>query len=135
MRITQRQVAIGLQVMILIGLVGLAIYQIVAGSPLFATVMNIIGVIVTGALLGAYLRQWRYAPQLILIISIVFSSLVPPPPLFGIDTVLSLLIPPVTALILGTPAWVAFSAIATLALFAARSSADIPSNPPFYILY
>jgi anti-anti-sigma regulatory factor len=135
MRITQRQVAIGMQVMILIGLVGIAIYQIVAGSPPFAIVMNILGVVLTAALFGAYLRRWRYAPPVIMLLSITLSSLVPPLPLFSLDAVFSILIPPVTALILGSPAWVVVSAAATALLFVARSGGVVPISPPFFIIY
>jgi anti-anti-sigma regulatory factor len=135
MRITQRQVAIGMQVMILIGLVGIAIYQIVAGSPPFAIAMNILGVLLTAALFGAYLRRWRYAPPVIMLLSITLSSFVPPLPLFSLDAVFSILIPPVTALILGSPAWVLASAAATALLFVARSGGVVPISPPFFIIY
>lgn len=134
MRITQRQVALGMQIMVLIGLVGIAIYQIVAGSPPFAIAANILGVLLAAGLFVAYLRGWRYAAAAIMLLSIVLSSFVPPLPLFSLDAVLSLLIPPVTALILGTPAWVLGSAIATAVLFAARSGGDIPAGPPFIII-
>jgi anti-anti-sigma regulatory factor len=134
MRITERQVALGMQIMILIGLIGIAIFQIVAGSPPFAIAANILGVFLAAALFFAYLRHWRYAAPAIMILSIVLSSFVPPLPLFSLDAVLSLLIPPVTALILGTPAWVLGSAIATAALFVARSGGNVPSSPPFIII-
>lgn len=134
MRITQRQVALGMQIMILIGLVGIAIYQVISGSPPFAIAANILGVFLAAALFVAYLRGWRYAAPAIMILSIVLSSFVPPLPLFSLDAVLSLLIPPVTALILGTPAWVLGSAIATAVLFVARSGGDVPAGPPFIII-
>ncbi|MDQ2995880.1 MAG: anti-anti-sigma factor, partial [Chloroflexota bacterium] len=123
-----------MQIMILIGLVGIAIYQVAVGSPIFAIIMNIVGVIVTLVLFVAYLHNWRYAAPAILVVSIIFASFVPPLPLFSLDAVLSLLIPPVTALILGTPAWVLVSAIATAALFVARSGGNIPASPPFIII-
>jgi anti-anti-sigma regulatory factor len=135
MRITQRQVAIGMQSMVLIGLVGIAIFQIIAGSPLFAIAANILGVALTAALLGAYLRGWRYAAPAIMLLSILLSAFVPPLPLFSLDAVFSLLIPPVTALILGSPAWVLGSAVATALLFAARSDGAVPASPPFVIIY
>jgi len=135
MRIRQRQVAIGMQIMILIGLIGIAIYQILAGSPIFAIAANILGVVLTAALLGAYLRGWRYAPPAIMLLSILLSSFVPPLPLFNLDAVFSLLIPPVTALILGSAAWVLGSAIVTALLFAARSGNEIPAGPPFLIIF
>jgi rsbT co-antagonist protein RsbR len=134
MRITQRQVALGMQIMILIGLVGIAIYQVGSGSPPFAIGANILGVFLAAALFGAYLRGWRYAAPAIMLLSILLSSFVPPLPLFSLDAVLSLLIPPVTALILGTPAWVLISAVATAVLFAVRSGGDIPAGPPFIII-
>jgi anti-anti-sigma regulatory factor len=134
MRITQRQVALGMQIMVLIGLVGIAFFQIVSGSPPFAIIANILGVVLTAALFMAYLRGWRYAAQVIMLLSIVLSSFVPPLPLFSLDAVLSLLIPPVTALILGTPAWVLGSAIATAMLFVARSGGAVLVGPPFIII-
>src|SRR6185503_4871916 len=134
MRITQRQVAIGMQIMVLIGLVGIGISQVVTGSPPFAIIANILGVLLTAALFGAYLRGWRYVAPAIMLLSIVLASFVPPLPLFRLDAVLSLLIPPVTALILGTPAWVLGSAIATAVLFVARSGGDVPASPPFIII-
>jgi rsbT co-antagonist protein RsbR len=135
MRITQRQVALGMQVMILIGLTGIAIFQIVAGSPIFAIAANILGVALTVALFVAYLRGWRYAAPAIMLLSILLSAFVPPLPLFSLDAVFSLLIPPVTALILGSPAWVLGSAVATALLFAARSDGAVPTSPPFIIIY
>ena len=74
MRITQRQVALGMQIMILIGLVGIAIYQIVAGSPPFAIAANILGVLLAAALFVAYLRGWRYAASAIMLLSILLRS-------------------------------------------------------------
>src|SRR3954452_7041567 len=120
MRITQRLVALGIQISILIGLVGIAFYQVISGSPPFAIAANILGVFLTAALYIAYLRSWRYTAPAIMLLSILLSSFVPPLPLFSLDAVLSLLIPPVTALILGTPAWVLGSALATTVLFVAR---------------
>jgi anti-anti-sigma regulatory factor len=69
-----------------------------------------------------------------MLLSIVLSAFVPPLPLYSLDAVLSLLIPPVTALILGTPAWVLISAVATAVLFVARSGGGIPASPPFIII-
>jgi anti-anti-sigma regulatory factor len=123
-----------MQIMILIGLVGIAFYQVISGSPAFAIVVNILGVFFTAALLVAYLREWPYAAPAIMLLSIVLSSFVPPLPLFGLDAVFSLLIPPVTALILGTPAWVVGSALATAVLFVVRSGGDVPASPPFIII-
>jgi len=43
LRITQRHVAIGMQIMVLIGLVGIAIFQVIAGNPPVAIIANIWG--------------------------------------------------------------------------------------------
>ena len=80
MRITQRQVALGMQIMIMIGLVGIAFYQVISGSPPFAIATNILGVFLAAALYVAYLRSWRYAAPAIMLLSIVLSSFVPPLP-------------------------------------------------------
>lgn len=124
-----------MQSMILVGLIGIAIFQIIAGSPVFAIAANILGVVLTAALFGAYLRGWRYAAPAIMLLSILLSAFVPPLPLFSLDAVFSLLIPPVTALILGSPAWVLGSAVATALLFVARSGGVVPPSPPFMIIY
>ncbi|HNP69608.1 MAG TPA: STAS domain-containing protein [Kouleothrix sp.] len=136
MRITQRQVGIGTQAMVVVGLVLLGIYQIAAGSPAFAVTMNLIGIVIAALLLYVYVRGWRYAPLAIVISSALLSGLVPPPPLFSIATIFSLIVPPVTALILGRPAWVLACALATPAIFVLRSGITaLPGDPPLYILY
>ena len=122
--------------MVVVGLTLLGIYQIIAGSPAFAIAMNLLGMLIAAALLVLYLRGWRHAPLVIVISSALLSGLVPPPPLFSLATVLSLIVPPVTALILGRPGWVLASALTTLALFVLRTgAAALPPDPPLYILY
>ena len=46
--------------LLLIGLIGIAIFQIVSGSPPFAIIANIVGVLLAAALFVAYLRRWRW---------------------------------------------------------------------------
>lgn len=136
MRITQRHVGIGTQVMVVVGLTLLGLYQIIAGSPAFAIAMNLVGIAIAIVLLAMYIRRWRHAPLLIVITSALLSGLVPPPPLFSLTAVLSLIVPPVTALILGRTRWVLASALATLAIFILRTGITaLPTDPPLYILY
>jgi anti-anti-sigma regulatory factor len=136
MHITQRQVALGLQIVLLVGLALITVSQMAFGTPLAELAVNLASSIGAGVLFYLYWRGWRYAPHALMIASTVISTLVPPPPLFGVDTMLSLLIPPVTALILGGPAWIVGTALVSFAIGVARSgAADLPPLPPFYILY
>lgn len=119
----------------IVGLVALTIYQLVAGSPAISIILNAAGVLGAAALLYTYVRGWRYARAAIVVASVLLSGFVPPPPLFALDTALSLLIPPVTALILGAPAWVIASAVGAFAIFVLRSDPQaIASEASFYIL-
>lgn len=136
MRITQRQVAIGLQSMFVVSLVLIMLFQIGLGSPGVALVLNALAIVTASVVLAALLRGWRYAPLAIVISSALFSGSVPPMPVFSVGALLSLLIPPLAALIFGRPAWVWLSALATLAIFIFRTGlAGLPDAPAFYILY
>lgn len=135
MRISQRQVIIGMQAMMIAGLLMLTIYQFIAASPAISIFLNAVGALGAAALLYTYVRGWRYARPAIILVSVLLSGFVPPPPLFTLDTVLSLFIPPVTALMLGAPAWVVLSAVGAFAIFVLRSDPQtIASVPSFYIL-
>jgi rsbT co-antagonist protein RsbR len=136
MHVTQRQVALGLQIVLLVGLALITISQLMFGTSPAELAVNLASGVGAGLLLYLYWRGWRYAPHALMIASTVISTLVPPPPLFAADTLLSLLIPPVTALILGGPAWIVGMALVSFAIAVARSgAADLPALPPFYILY
>lgn len=65
MRITQRQVALGMQIMVLIGLAGIAIYQVVAGGPLFAIIANIAGVSMIDSIVARGLLNTAQALRLL----------------------------------------------------------------------
>jgi anti-anti-sigma regulatory factor len=117
-------------------LVLITISQLLTGSPAAALAINFVGIAAAILLLYLSRRGWPYVPYVLMLQSILLSVLVPPPPLFDVNTSLSLLIPPVTALILGGPLWIVLSAVATWLLALARSGVDsLPSLPPFYILY
>lgn len=134
MRVTQRQVALGMQAMVIAGLIVLAAYQISAGSPSSAIVLNIAGILITVVLLLAYLRGWPYVTIAIIVMSTLLSGILPPQPVFSIATILSLFVPPLTALILGGPLWVVASAAGVFLIFVLRSDPQaIIGDPPFYI--
>lgn len=135
MRISQRQVIIGMQAMMIAGLFLLTIYQLIATSPAISIFLNALGTLGAAALLFSYVRGWHYARPAIILVSVLLSGFVPPPPLFTLNTALSLLIPPVTALILGAPKWVVISAVGAFAIFVLRSDPQtIAGEPSFYIL-
>ena len=69
MHITQRQVTLGLQILLLIGLVLITISQIAAGTPPIALLINLAGILTVGALIAAYLRGWAYAPKVLVVMA------------------------------------------------------------------
>jgi rsbT co-antagonist protein RsbR len=136
MHVTQRQVALGLQISLLVGLALITLSQLASGTALADLVVNLASMAGAGVFLYLFYQGWRYAPAALMIASSVISALVPPLPIFEVNTVLSLIIPPVTALILGGPVWIVGTALAAFAIAVARSGVDaLPSLPPFYILY
>jgi rsbT co-antagonist protein RsbR len=121
MRITQRQVAIGMQSLLLAGTLAILIYQLITGPDLSTIVTTVIGLMIGGVVLFLFWRDWKYAPYVMIITGVVLSGLIPPDDTLTRETVLSLLIPPVIALILGRPIWIIGSAIGTLLILFIRS--------------
>jgi anti-anti-sigma regulatory factor len=136
MRIAQRQVALALQVLIVIGVVFVLIYQIDNGAPQRDLLATFAGILLSGTVLFLYWRGWKYALHAFVIISSILPALIPPNFKLSRETLLSLLLAPVVALILGRPLLVPISAIVALAvLFIRASGQDIDLNPPIAILY
>jgi anti-anti-sigma regulatory factor len=131
MRITQRQAAIGLQILLLAGTLAILIFQIITGDDLSAIITSAIGFAIGSTVLFFYWRGWKYAPYVVIVTGVVLSALIPPDATLTRETVLSFLIPPIIALILGRPALILASAIGTPLLLYIRSQgqgwdADIP---------
>ena len=58
MRITQRQVAIGMQTLLLAGTLAILIFQIITGDDLIPIITTIIGLAVGGTVLFLFWRGW-----------------------------------------------------------------------------
>ncbi len=78
--------------------------------------------ITDAALLAAYLRGWRYVPNVLVITGVFISAFVTEIVPFsdGVGLPLSLLIPTALALALTNPAWVMVSASLTVAIYIGR---------------
>lgn len=78
--------------------------------------------IMDAALLAAYLRGWRYVPNVLVITAVFISAFVTEIVPFsnGVGLPLSLLIPAALALALTSPAWVMVSASLTVAIYIGR---------------
>ncbi len=136
MRITQRQVVIGLQFVMLVGLILILLYQIMSGTAVERVLITAAGALTVGIVLLLYWWGWRYAHSALLVISVIVPALVPPDPRLNRETVLSLLIPPIFALIMGRPLWVLLVAVATpLVLVARAGGTDLDLGAPVVVLY
>jgi anti-anti-sigma regulatory factor len=136
MRITQRQAVLGLQTLLLIGTLLILLAQIAAGAPLRETIPTAVGFLSGSGVLYLYWRGWRYASHTIVLVGILISGLIPPDARITRETVLSLLIPPVIAMILGRPSWVVVSALATPIVLLIRTGGEgLDAGPPVVILY
>lgn len=136
MHITQRQVTLGLQILLLVGLVLITISQIVTGTPSGDLLINFASILSVAVLFAAYLRGWAYAPKGLIVMGAILAALTPPAPMFGVNSVQSLLIPPTTALLLAGPAWIVGSAAGAFAIAALRPGDQaLPDQPAFYIIY
>src|SRR5436190_6295025 len=113
MRITQRQVAIGMQALLLAGTLAILMFQIITGDDLIPIITTVAGLAVGGTVLFLFWRGWKYAQYVMIITGVVLSGLIPPDATWTRETVLSFLIPPVIALLLGRPSWILASAIGT----------------------
>lgn len=94
--------------------------------------------ITDAALLAAYLRGWRYVPEVLVITAVFIAAFVTEivPLSNGADLPLSLLIPTVLALALTSPAWVMVSASLTVALYLGRVlAAGLTLNIFYPIVY
>ncbi|GAB4209196.1 MAG: STAS domain-containing protein [Roseiflexaceae bacterium] len=137
MRITQRQVVLGLQTLMLVGVVVIFVILLFTGGTLDQLIRCLIGSILGAVILWLTWKRWRFADQLLLLGSIGLSAFIPPDPWFNRDTLLSLLIPAIFGLIIGRPRWVLIGPFASLGLILLRNSGSHPLdfNAPTLVLF
>lgn len=136
MLVTQRQAALGIQALLLIGLLPPTIVGASLGARPITIALNCVliglGLLVTYGLW----RDWPAAYPALVILSIANSVIAPPIVRLSSEIMLVLLIPLVVALIVSRPAWVVLAAVATPLLFMARGSGEPQSiNPTLLGLY
>jgi anti-anti-sigma regulatory factor len=130
MYITRRQAALGIQILMLLGLLPPIVLQSAMGAPLAAILLTV-ALFVAGCATAAGL--WRDRPlayPALVALSILNSVVVPPVATLSPENLLLLLMPPVVALIVGRPRWVIVSALATPALFLVRVGAQLLDISP-----
>ncbi|HEU4327237.1 MAG TPA: STAS domain-containing protein [Roseiflexaceae bacterium] len=137
MRITQRQVVLGLQMLMLVGVAVIFVILLFTGGTPDLLIRCAVGTVVGGVILWLSWRRWRFADQLLLLSNIVLSAFIPPDPWFNRDTLLSLLIPAIFALIVGRPGWALFGPLMSLALVVLRNGGAYPLefNAPTLVIF
>jgi anti-anti-sigma regulatory factor len=120
MLVTQRQAALGILALLLIGLLPPTIVGIAIGAPALLMLLNCVLIVFGLALARAIWLDWPAAYPLLVLLSIANSVIVPPIARLNSEIMLVLLIPLVVALIVGRPIWVVLAAVATPLLFLAR---------------
>ena len=136
MRITQRQIGLGIQIVIASITALLALYYFVIGAQLYVTLSVAISALVGTILLVSYIRNWRYAIPALLIVTIFVVGFSPPKPLFTLDKSLMLFVAPILALLLSRTRWVVFSIVLPFIIFAGRTGLEnLPALPSFYTLF
>jgi anti-anti-sigma regulatory factor len=136
MRLSQRQVVIGLQIFMFAGLLVLTPLLFALGAPVTFALTSAACMAAGALILVATWRRWRYAEPMVVALTVLISAFFPPTPGLGRENVIGMLIPPVFALILSRPLWVPLSAAATFALLEARAGgATLQSaDPTLYVL-
>lgn len=109
-RLTQRQIEHGVFGVATVGLFLLCVINTLSPAPPVPVLDSAIAVLVFGGVWAAYWRGWKYARQL-LIIGLALLTIFGIPAASLQDFVPSVLVVPAITLILGSPLWVAVSAI------------------------
>jgi len=114
-RITQRQGAIGILGLQAVLSLLFFISQLLSESTLATKIGTGGGGLLMLGLVVAYIRGWEYARHTAIIITTLLTALLVPEPYVSEQVAFSIMVPPVLALILTSPAWVLGS---TLVIFA-----------------
>jgi anti-anti-sigma regulatory factor len=110
MTVTQRQVVLGLLSVMVVGSAALLLAQLASGGPLLYLAGAAASSAAFGALLAAYWRGWYQARYVAVVLMTLLVALLIQEPFLTQVSTLSIIIPPILALILAEPAWVAGSA-------------------------
>lgn len=134
MRVSQRQVVLALLTISAIGAIISLIYQVVVPDQTISLVSIIIGVVVLVALLFAYWRGWSMARY----ITLIFITLLIGGTTNGVylteQFTTSAFLPPVFAMIIGGPLWIAGSALSLLVMLIVRAGGQGIYVAPLSIL-
>src|SRR5262245_24275393 len=110
MNVTQRQVALGLLGILTLGALLLFVAFAISGTNTFYLIGSAGGAIASGALFLAYWHGWTVARYIAVILNTLLIAFALQEPFLTQQISLSILIPPILALILAEPIWVIGSA-------------------------
>lgn len=136
MHMTQRQIAIGMQVATILGLGILEIALLFTNNPIENRVLVFVSFVLCIFLLGLYIRGWRYTLPAIMILATLLISFTTPLPIFDIKTNMQLLLPAALAMLLGNTRWVIVCTIVPMLIAIARIGiGNLPEIPSYYSFF
>jgi anti-anti-sigma regulatory factor len=136
MSISQRQVTVGSLLLLTIGSFLGLIFDLTSGSSAIQIAITAIAIVVSAALLYAYLRGWDYARYVTIIIITIITLLITQEPYLTQRISLAIFIAPVLALVLGGPIWVLISALVMLAgLLIQAGGRGVYADPQTIVIY
>jgi len=136
-QLTQRQIQLGLFGLMTTGSTLLLIFVLATPGALLLSRVIATGLVIGfGSLLFAYQRGWEYArPIAVILVTLLMGAGIPPENVTQQQT-WAALIPPVVALLLTEPAWVAGSAIAIMSIILVRAGGSgVYTSPIELTLY
>ncbi len=134
MKVSQRQVILALLIILTVGALCALIYQLIVPETLRMFVGTAVGVVSLGCLLIAYWRGWSQASYATLILVTLLIGLTTDGVFLTKEFTTAAFIPPVLAMIVGGPLWIAGSALALLALLIGRAGGHGVYVEPLSIL-
>lgn len=136
MYLSQRHVALGLQVSVNIGFAAVIVLDALGGYSPILTQFRVVGLAIAIVALIAYWRGWRYAPMVIVPLSVVITAFACADGHYDATNAIAFMIPPLFAVVLGRSTWVVGAALITPALTILISgSAEWNDRPIFFVLY
>jgi anti-anti-sigma regulatory factor len=123
MRMSQRQVVTGVFALLIVSSLAFIAQALLRGEP-GGSISSVIGLVVFGGLLAAYRAGWSLAPYAFTIILTLMVGFALPEPYLTEQASVAVVIVPVVALILTSPAWVLGTTLALLAMLIGRSGAE-----------
>src|SRR5689334_14738793 len=136
MNITQRQVILGLFMFMTVGVLILFVEKLIAWNEPIYIASTGISVVVLGGLLFAYWRGWEYGRYIAVIFTTLLPALTVQDPFLTQHITLSILIPPILALILTEPSWVIGSAtVLYIGMLISAGGQGVYADPVTIVLY